>query len=377
MKVLQVGKFYPPRWGGMETVLKDICETTQQWVELKVVVANEALRTVRENLAGIDLTRLASFGTWFSQPLVPGMVSLFRKTDADLVHLHEPNPLAIASYLMSGCKSRLVIHYHSDIVRQRRLRLLYRPLLNLALAKADSIVVGSSQLMESSPVLAPFRSKCVVIPFGIDLAPFLAVPGRPSSTAEPLILAVGRLSYYKGFQYLIEAMSDLPARLSIVGEGEMRPELEKLIRDRDLEGRVRLEGKVEMEELLAWYGRADLFCLPSCHSSEAFGLVLVEAMAAGLPVVSTNLPTGVRAVNVHRETGLVAQAGQTASLREALATLIQDPQLRGQMGVRGRARALELFNRERMGQQILALYNAVSAGHAPSKDCAIAKAVTS
>jgi len=362
VKVLQVGKFYPPRWGGMETVLKDICETVDHAVDLKVVVANEALHTVRERCSGIDLTRLASLGTWFSQPLVPGLLALFRKTDADLVHLHEPNPLAMVAFLVSGCRSKLVVHYHSDIVRQRRLRLLYRPLLNLALARAHSIVVGSRQLMESSPVLAPFRSKCVVIPFGIELTPFLAVPSRPPATGEPLILAVGRLSYYKGFQHLIEAMKGLSARLVIVGEGELRPELEKLIRGLRLEDRVRLEGNVATQDLVSWYAKADIFCLPSCHSSEAFGLVMVEAMAASLPVVSTNLPTGVLAVNAHRETGLVVPPAQASGLQQALGELIRNPVLREQMGRNGRARALELFSRERMGENILALYHAVSAG---------------
>jgi glycosyltransferase involved in cell wall biosynthesis len=221
VRILQVGKFYPPRWGGMETALKDICETTRENVRLRVVVANEERRTERSLLKGVDVTRLGSFGTLFSQPLTPGLLGVLRDTEADVVHIHEPNPLAMTAFLMSRCRSRLVIHYHSDIVRQRRLKRFYGPILRAALHRADAIVVGSRELLDSSSVLSNFRDKCTVIPFGIDLSPFLRVERR-TEPGLPLVLAVGRLSYYKGFHHLIEAIDGLRAKLVIVGEGEQR-----------------------------------------------------------------------------------------------------------------------------------------------------------
>jgi rhamnosyl/mannosyltransferase len=359
MKVLHVGKFYPPRWGGMETALKDICETTRDIAALSVAVANEGASTIEESLNEVPVRRLASWGTLFSQPLTPGLFAVLRRSGASIVHLHEPNPLATACFLASGSKARLVIHYHSDIVRQKLLARLYSPIQQAALARADVIFTGSQELVDSSPALAAWRTKCQVVPFGIDLRPFLSIDRAEPPSAAPLVLGVGRLSYYKGFQYLIQAMRVLPARLVIVGEGEMRPALESLIRNLDLGARVQLAGKVPLDELREWYRRASVFCLSSCESSEAFGLVQLEAMAAALPVVSTDLPTGVRAINVHGSTGLVVPPHDAAALSAAIDRLLADPGLRRRYGEAGRRRAREQFSREDMGRRIAAAYGRI------------------
>jgi len=266
-------------------------------------------------------------------------------------------------FLLSGNQAALVIHYHSDIVRQKRLRWLYRPWQEAGLARAQAIVVGSQELLDNSPVLARWRHKCAVIPFGIDLAPFLAMErSAPSAAGEgpPLILAVGRLAYYKGFHHLIAAMADVPqARLAIAGEGPERRNLEEAIGSNRLAGRVELCGRLDDPALLDLYRRASLFCLPSCERSEAFGLVQLEAMGAGLPVVSTDLPTGMRAINRHGETGFVVPPRDPAELAAALARLCSDARLRVRLGAAARRRAQELFSREVMGHRLLALYHRV------------------
>lgn len=360
MKIVHVGKYYPPHWGGMETALKDMCEVLASRVELEALVASDGRASTTEMVRGVRVSRLANLGTLFSQPLVAGLGRRLRSSGADVVHLHEPNPLAMVSFLLSGSSAPLVIHYHSDIVRQRKLRLLYRPWLEWGLARAAAIVAGSAELVEHSPVLSRWRDKCVVIPFGIDLARFLAI-GRPENqpaAPAPLILAVGRLAYYKGFHYLIEAMRQLPAaRLVIAGDGEERAALEQLIGKLGLGARVELCGRLSDPQLLDWYRRADIFCLPSCECAEAFGLVQLEAMGAALPVVSTDLPTGMRAVNRDGETGAVVPPHDVKALAAALARLAADPALRRRQGDAGRRRALELFSRDRMGEQILALYH--------------------
>lgn len=365
MKVLHIGKYYPPHWGGMETALKDICEVLAPRVDLEALVASDSPAAVTETVGGVRVSRLASFGTLFSQPIVAGLLRRLHRVNADLVHLHEPNPLAMIAFLLSGSAAPLVVHYHSDIVRQRRLRWLYRPWLEWGLSRAAAIVAGSEELVRSSPVLARWRHKCVVIPFGIDLTPFLAIERGTAtvgtSAAEPpLILAVGRLAYYKGFHYLVEAMRSLPgARLAIVGEGEERNALERRIAALGLASRIELPGRVPEAQLAGWYQRASLFCLPSCERSEAFGLVQLEAMGAGLPVVSTDLPTGMRAVNRHEETGLVVPPHDVPALAAALARLSTDASLRCRLGAAARRRALTLYSRERMGAEILALYQRV------------------
>jgi rhamnosyl/mannosyltransferase len=363
MKVLHIGKFYPPRWGGMETAVKDICETIAGSVELDVIVANDSRKKVVEDKAGYQLVRLPNWKTLLSQPLTPELFPALRKSSADIVHLHEPNPLALACFLASRHSGRLVIHYHSDVIRQKRLSRLYRPLLERGLARADAVVVGSAELLDSSPVLKRWRRKCVVIPFGIDLAPFLAIDHEKRKTRKgpPRVVAVGRLSYYKGFHHLIDAAAELDCEVLIGGDGELRKALEQRIRNRGVSGSVRLLGSLTFPQLVVLYQEADIFCLPSCERSEAFGLAMVEAMGSALPVVSTDLPTGVRAVNRHGETGIVVEPGSAAALASALRQLASNQQQREEMGMAGRLRARRLFSREAMGRSILGLYRMVTA----------------
>lgn len=359
IKVLQIGKYYPPRWGGMETVLKDICETISPRVELSVVVANDRNKLEEERPVGFRLRRLPNWRTLFSQPITPGLWPVLRRERAEIVHLHEPNPLALAMYLLSGHGGRLVIHYHSDIVRQRKLKWLYGPILERGMRRAEAIIAGSQELIEGSPVLNRWREKCAVIPFGIDLEPFLRLNPDRRRGSRQSVLAVGRLSYYKGFQFLIESMQWWDGELTLVGEGEMRDELTALIEHLGLARRVQLKGQVDRAELLRCYREADVFCLPSCERSEAFGMVMVEAMGAALPVVSTDLPTGVRAVNRHGETGLVVQPRDARQLAGAIASLLSDGAARHSMGKAGRERARRLFSREAMADSILKLYQSV------------------
>jgi rhamnosyl/mannosyltransferase len=343
----------------METALKDMCEVLSPRVDLEAVVAADGPELITETVRGVKLSRLGSRGTFFSQPLVRGLGRRLRELQADVVHLHEPNPLAMVQFLLSRNPARLVIHYHSDIVRQKHLMWLYRPWLEAGLARAHTIVVGSQELVESSEVLARWKNKCAVIPFGIDLEPFLAMKRLPSQ-GPPQVLAVGRLAYYKGFQYLIEAMSAVPgARLVIAGEGPERALLETRIRTLGLGQRVRLSGRLGDTELLDLYREADLFCLPSCERSEAFGLVQLEAMGAALPVVSTDLPTGMRAINRHGETGYVVRPHDPGALAAAIGRLSSDAGLRQLMGTAARRRAEELYSREIMGHRLLELYRRV------------------
>ncbi|MFN7925804.1 MAG: glycosyltransferase [Bryobacteraceae bacterium] len=360
MRILHIGKFYPPRHGGMETAIKDICECIAAKAEVRAVVANHAPGEVCERVNGVELHRLRTPVTLASQPVSPGMWAAIRRSPADIVHLHEPNPLAMASFLASGHRGRLIVHYHSDIVRQKQLARAYAPILERGLARASAIVAGSRELVASSPVLSRWREKCVVIPFGIDLDPFLRIGccdrrGR----GRVRVLAVGRLSYYKGFQYLIEAARPGGFEVVIAGEGEMRPALEQRIAACGVTDRVRLAGRVTDEQLHRLYAESDLFCLSSCERSEAFGLVQIEAMAAGLPVVSTDLPTGVRSINRHGETGLVVPPHNAAALASAIGELAADRERRARMGSAARQRAEFEYDRRVMAARIARLYEAV------------------
>ncbi|MEZ5399635.1 MAG: glycosyltransferase [Bryobacteraceae bacterium] len=374
MRVVHIGKYYPPRWGGMETAVQDLCETTARWAEVEAVVAHAGTRSVRERRNGVQITRLAAPAVLLSQPLAWGLPGYLRGIRADLLHIHEPNPLAVMAWLgidaASPRPTPAILHYHSDIVRQRIGRRLYHPVQQRAFARAAAIVAGSRELIDSSPGLGPWREKCEVIPFGIRLEPYLAIDrgDEPTGSEPPVILAVGRLSYYKGFQYLIDAMRGLRARLVIAGEGELRPALEARIREQNLEDKVMLAGRLTEEELVDNYRRASIFCLSSCERSEAFGLVQLEAMGAALPIISTDLPTGVRAVNQHGITGLVVPPHDAAALAQAIGTLLADGALRRRMADAARARAIAEFSRDVMGSRIERLYTRVlrTAGAPPA-----------
>ncbi|MFI5280423.1 MAG: glycosyltransferase, partial [Gemmatimonadales bacterium] len=255
-----------------------------------------------------------------------------------------------------------VITQHSDIVRQRALRPLYDPLLRRAFTQARAIAVGSSQLLGASRELRGFEAKTRVIPFGIDASRFAATPDvlaragalKASWGERPAILAVGRLVGYKGFDVLLRAARDLKATVVIVGRGPEEAGLRALAGPHTV-----FAGRVNDDDLVAHYHACDLFCLPSVTIAEAFGMVLLEAMACGRPLVTTTLPTGVSAVNRDGVTGLAVPPGDAGALREALAALIGDAARRRAMGEAARRVQAAEYSAALMGERYLELYRSV------------------
>jgi glycosyltransferase involved in cell wall biosynthesis len=359
-RVLHVGKYYPPYHGGMETHLHALCTALRDDVDIEVLVANDARETVHERVDGVPVTRLGTVATLASTPFTPGLVREIRRSDADVVHLHFPHPTAIVAWLASGHRGRLVITYHSDVVRQRVLGALFAPVLDRALARASAIVCTSPQYVESSAALRAHRARCHVLPFGVPVEGLVrpdagAVAALRARHGSPLILAVGRLVEYKGFAYLVRAMRDVDAHLVIVGQGPERASLEREIAAAGVAGKVSLVGSVP--DLAPWLHAADIFALPSVMRSEAFGLVQVEAMVCGKPVVNTALDSGVPYVSVHEETGLTVPPRDPAALAAALRRLLADPALRARHGAAGRARAARLFSVGAMRDATLQLYD--------------------
>ncbi len=355
----------------METALRHLCEELSAQVEIHVLVANTSARTVTERVNGVPVTRVARWGQIASLPLCPALPRLVLRHRADIIHVHEPNPMATLAVLMASSSARVVVSFHSEVVRQRVLRRLYHPLLVRLLQRADRIVVATPQHL-SFPSLRPHQEKCVVIPFGIDVTPFHRNEATQRQARElrarfgpHVVLFVGRLVYYKGLEYAIEAMRHVPARLLIIGSGPQERLLRQRARALGLEERVVFLGQVPHEALPAYYHACDLVVLPSTCESETFGIVQLEAMASGKPVISTQLPSGVAWVNEHGVTGLVVPPADASALAEALTCLLRDEALRHQMGEAARARVLAHFRRQQMARAVLALYEDVL--HRPTR----------
>jgi glycosyltransferase involved in cell wall biosynthesis len=346
LSVLQLGKFYPPHPGGMETHLEALCRLLKDKVDLQVIVANEHRRTVSSIVDGVSVTRVGTLLHLAGTSICLSMAERVARSNADVVHLHLPNPWAAMAYLLSGHKGKLVVTYHSDVVRQRVLGTLLQPLTRRILDRASVIISASQGYIDSSNVLQRYRDKCCVIPFGISPAslqhrPEIETVDLRSRFQGPLVLTVGRLVYYKGLECLIDAMRVTQGTLLIVGEGPLRGQLTRRISRNKLEDRVFLLG--EVENTTPYYHAADVFVLASNARAEAFGLAQLEAMACGKPVINTALNTGVPFVSLHGRTGLTVPPGNSEALSWALSLLLRDSELRTRYGKAARERASHHF----------------------------------
>lgn len=388
LRVLQVYKdFYPPVFGGIERHLHDLVSGLPALgVHCDVLVAARNAHTREETFPPaapgalpVRVVKVGELGRVLSAPMAPGFVPWLRRLAPhyDILHFHFPNPTAELAWLLAAARAPAVVTYHSDIVRQRISAMLYRPVLRRYLARMQRIIVPSPQLLNSSPVLAAQRHKCAVVPFGIDAARFES-PDLPRAAAELrarctggdsgalLVLFVGKFRYYKGLPVLLHAIARLrargvAARGLLVGDGPEEATLRAQVRQLGLSDQVSFLGGKNDEELNVLYHACDVLVLPSVQRSEAFGLVLLEAMACGKPVISTELGTATSWVNLHEVTGLVVAPGDAAALARALEHLASAPVMRRNLGENARRRVQTMFQQKQMLKEILRQYRSLGA----------------
>jgi rhamnosyl/mannosyltransferase len=360
LRVLQIGKFYAPLRGGMETHLKALCDGLKHYIDLKVVVSNTIRTDSVDEIDGVRVTRLSQWFRVAGASVCPAMVKHIRECDADVIHIHWPNPTAVLAYLISGHKGRLILTYHADTVRQRFLGKLFEPVLRVALRRSEAIITSSLMTIRGSNILSRFARRCVVIPFGVrvedynDYSPSRVASLRAEYGNKPIILAVGRLVYYKGYEYLIRAMVNQNASLLIIGEGPLLPELQRGSEAAGVQDRVHFLGKVD--NVNDYYRACELLVLPSVERAEAFGLVQLEAMACGRPVINTWLPSGVPFVSLDNVTGMTVPPRNSAALAEAIRSLLDDDERRIRYGEAARRRIEQEFTMEAMIAKTLDTY---------------------
>jgi rhamnosyl/mannosyltransferase len=392
MKVLQLSKFYPPAHGGIEAVARDLSAgLVAQGVQVQVLCAHHKLSHVDEHDAlGVRITRAASFGLFLSTSMAPLLPWLMRQRlrspgqAPDIVHVHMPDPLAAIAVWFARPRARVVLHWHSDVVRQRLSMALYRPLQRWLLKRADAVIATSPAYAQSSPVLREWLHKVVVIPLG---APPPQAP-TPQAVAgvrrrygdRRLVLALGRMTYYKGYEVLIEAVALLPADVVVVagGAGDRLAHYRRLAAQRGVAEKVRFVGRLPDHRVEAYFAAAEVFVQASTVRAEAFGVAVLEAMARGTPVVSTQIEgSGLPWLNQHGVTGLQVPPGDAQALARAVQKLLDDAALRQRMGTAGRARWALHFSTETMCAATLALYRRLLAGELPGESVQTGPALTS
>jgi len=385
LRVTMVNKYYsPPHLGGVETVVRTLSEglVEHAGARVRALVSNEGRERLEETVGGVEVVRLPRQLALSSAPVAAGMPGALRDEmrregpdgpePPDVVNLHSPYPWGELSFLQAGLDLPSVVLYHSDIVRQQLLLTAYRPFLERFLDRVDLIVTSSPNIVRSSEFLAPRAEKCRVVPFGLPAQRLAATPAvlrraaelRAAHAGRKIVLFVGRLVYYKGVDVLVRAMADVDADLVLIGRGPLEAELREFAHASGIAARLTCLAPLDDDELAAWYRAADVFCLPSVARSEAFGLVQIEAHAAGTPVVSTDLPTGVPYANPDGVTGLTVSPGDAGALAGALGRLLGDDELRARLGRQAQARALREFTVPRMVAGTLAVYAEAALRHA-------------
>jgi rhamnosyl/mannosyltransferase len=391
-RILHIGKYYPPFAGGMENFLADLMfAQAQQGDIVATLVHDHDLHWSRffapvradANLfqtSNLTLYRTPTYGRLLYAPVSPQFPFWLRRILQDfqpqLLHLHLPNTSAFwALALPQARRLPWIIHWHSDVFSTLNKKLalaysVYRPLEQRLLARAQAIIATSAPYLASSTALQPWQHKCQVIPLGLSLD---RLPDHPTPQATrwaeqqwgnqraTKILCVGRLTYYKGHEILIQALPQITGgQVLIVGQGELRSRLETLITKLNLAPQVKLLGYCTDAELTALFATCDIFCLPSVERTEAFGVVLLEAMRYAKPIIASAIPgSGVTWVVQDKHTGLLVPPQDATALAHSLQQLIEEPSVGTHLGQAGYQRFMQLFDIKQIALKTAKLYQQV------------------
>ncbi|OUD14554.1 glycosyltransferase [Thioflexithrix psekupsensis] len=381
-KILHIGKYYPPFAGGIEHFLADLLPLQQKNHTVMALVHDHHANLSRfftsvamdKNYPAIF--RCPSYGRLLYAPISPQFPFWWRKIiqdfQPDLLHLHLPNTSAFWGLFFPTIRQiPTVIHWHSDVtsVHDDRLMLayrLYRPFEQALLKQAKAIIATSTPYLQSSLALKQWQDKTQVIPLGI------ALDRLPKPTNHILqwatsnwdnhypfrLLTVGRLSYYKGHDVLIRALAEIPqAQLNIVGEGEQRQTLTDLIQHLNLQNRVKLLGFIDEQQLAGLFSTCDVFCLPSLERTEAFGMVLLEAMRYQCAIVASAIPgAGVNWIIDHPHTGLLVPPNDVVALVQQLRMLWHNPNQKRSLALHAQQRFAQHLTIEAVALAIDRLY---------------------
>lgn len=366
MKVVQLVKYYDPCQGGMESVVKNLVEGVVDCsddISFTVYSNNHLQSFTRVKKISGKITILKEITPLYlkSQPLnlrYPALKKLIAEND--IIHHHYPFPtmeVGLLRYLKKFNNKKFVITWHANIKNSRWswIEKFYNPIIKKLLDRADHIIVTSPQLFEASDILKDYEDKIKVIPLSFDPKYKISDGKKMPVNRDFELLFVGKLRKYKGVEYLIEAIQNLSIRLTIVGNGEELGILQEQVKSLGLEDQVRFVVNASDNELSQIYQDSDLFILPSINEAEAFGVVQLEAMANGLPVINTYLDSGVPFVSLNDFSGITVAPKSSEDIRSAILRIIKNKELYEKFSLNAIERS-SLFTRKKMSESYLDLY---------------------
>ena len=369
MKILHFGKHYPPFLGGVEKVNYDLVEMLNQKEDCHVDELCFCHKVGYEEVfrpEGYKLFRVPIRGIKFSTPIPSGLLKTYRKIkdDYDIVHIHVPNPVAVMALLLLPSKAKIAIHWHSDIVKQKQLLRLFKPFQNALLKRASVIFATSKNYAEHSADLSSFINKVVIDPIGLNKDEMIYTEDGVAEIkrrydGKKIVLCIGRLTSYKGHKYLVDAAKQLDEDTVVLvgGVGELEEDIKSQIKSNKLEEKVQMIGRIPQDKIYAYYKAADVFCLPSITKAEAFGVVLVEALAMGTPIVTCDIEgSGVPWVNENGVTGYNVPVCNSDELASAINKILNDDDLRKKMSENCVKRFERLFTRGDMVKKVYEAY---------------------
>lgn len=364
MKILQLGKFYPII-GGVEKVMYELTQglsvhNIQCDMLCTSMEGNKSILLNSNNKILCCASRVKFASTTFSYSLIHQLRAICN--NYDIIHIHHPDPMAALALFLSGYKGEVVLHWHSDILKQKKLLRFYKP-LQTWLIKRASVIVGTSPVyVKKSPFLKNAQQKTTYIPIGIN-------PINPNQTEvdkvkeqypnKKIIFSIGRLVEYKGYKHLINSAKYLPDDylILIAGDGSLKNDLKNQIEENKLENKVKLLGYISNSDKHSLYGACKLFCMSSIYKTEAFGIVQLEAMSCKRPIVATTIPdSGVSWVNSHGVSGFNVTPNSPKELAKAFTAICEDEVLYETLSNQALARFNMHFQKEEMIIKFIELY---------------------
>jgi len=370
MNILQIGKTYP-LIGGVDKVIFELSKgISQRHIQCDVLCASVDKvnhEVVNNEYSTYFVTKSFSkiAATWISPQMVFKLRNIIDKYD--IIHIHHPDPMAAMALFCSNTKGKkIVLHWHSDIVKQKLLLKFYIPLQNWLIKRADKIIATSSIYANGSIYINKYIDKIYIIPIGVEVN-YEVFPDFKKQIinkyrGKKIIYSLGRLCYYKGFEFLIDSAKYLDNSYVILigGTGPLKKKLSVQINESNLANKVKLLGKIEDNEMGAYFSECTLFCLPSIEKSEAFGIVLIEAMSFGKPIIATKIiDSGVSWVNKHGYSGLNVEPKNSKNLANAIKKICENDVVLNQFSLNAHQRYEDEFTSVNMINRVLDLYNSL------------------